>query len=124
MSATGNMLPGDGSNPPENDNLDQQEDQESSATQMSAYVAPTDGQPTICANCVHFDGQAACDHPEVISDPEVNGKVEANGHSKFYSPKSAEAVEGSMGITKKPPQLTPGLTALGGGARFPKVSNT
>lgn len=124
MSATGMMMPGDGSNPPENDNLgaDQQEDQQGTATQQSAYVAPTDGQPTICANCMHFDGQGSCDHPEVIADPEVNGQAEANGHSKFYYAKSAEAAEGEMG--KKPAQPGAGLAGLSAGARFPKTSNT
>src|SRR5271157_2012318 len=105
MSATGMMMPGDGSNPPENSNADQQEDQHSTATQQSAYVAPTDGQPTICQNCMHFDGQGMCDHPEVVADPEVNGKVDANGHSKFYSPKSAEQGEQGLGMAKKPPKV-------------------
>lgn len=122
MSATGMMMAGDGSNPPGNNApaADQQEDQQSTATQQSAYVKPTDGQPTICQNCMHFDGQGACDQPEVVADPEVQGKVEANGHSKFYSPKSAEAAEGEL--TKKPPAV--GLPGLAAGARFPKASNT
>lgn len=128
MSATGMMMPGDGSNPPENDNLgtDQQADQQSTATQQSAYVAPTDGQPTICQNCAHFDGQGSCDHPEVVADPEVQGKVDPNGHSKFYAPKSAEAAEAGTGMVKKQPVKAPGagLAGLGADARFPKVSNT
>jgi hypothetical protein len=131
MSATGMMLPGDGSNPPENDNLgpaaDKKEDQASTATVQSAYVAPTDGQPTICQNCMHFDGQGMCDHPEVIADPEVQGRVDPNGHSKFYMPGSAESAERGMGAPKpqKKPMAGAGqVSALGAGARFPKVSNT
>jgi hypothetical protein len=118
------MMPGDGSKPPENSNADQMEDAQSTATQQSAYVAPTDGQPTICQNCMHFDGQGACDHPEVVADPEVNGKVDANGHSKFYSPKSAEQAEaGGMGMAKRPKASPGDAAALGVGARFPKMSS-
>jgi len=131
MSATGMMMPGDGSNPPENDNLtqgqDAKEDQQSTATTQSAYVAPTDGQPTICQNCMHFDGQGSCDHPEVIADPQVQGKVDPNGHSKFYMPASAEQAEQGVGLSKpqkKAPAPAAGLPGLGAGARFPKVSNT
>jgi hypothetical protein len=127
MSATGMMMPGDGSNPPENDNLgtDQQADQASTATEQSAYVAPTDGQPTVCANCVHFDGQGMCDHPEVVADPQVQGKVDLNGHSKFYSPKSAETAEGGLGTTQRKPKPPANVAGLGAGARFPKIaSNT
>lgn len=123
MSATGMMLPGDGSHPPENDSLaDQKEDQQSSATQQSGYVKPTDGQPTICQNCIHFDGQGACDHPEVIADPEVQGVVEANGHSKFFYAKSAESAETAGGLSKPAPK-TPakpgaGLSGLAAGMRM------
>jgi hypothetical protein len=121
MSATGMMMPGEGGGQPSNDNLGvDQDDSKSTATEQSAYVAPTDGQPTICQNCVHFDGQGSCDHPEVIADPQVQGRVDANGHSKFYSPKSEEA--GEMGMGKPKPAGT--LAGLGAGARFPKSSNT
>lgn len=122
MSATGMMMPGDGSRPPENSPTDQQEDQQGTATQQSAYVAPTDGQPTICQNCMHFDGQGACDHPEVVADPEVQGKVDANGHSKFYSAKSAEAAEGELGKTA--PKSGADIAGLAAGMRFRPPSNT
>lgn len=124
MSATGMMLPGEGGDQPPNDNLGaDQDDQQSTATEQSAYVAPTDGQPTICQNCVHFDGQSSCDHPEVIADPQVQGQVDANGHSKFYSPKSEGGGGTGLGKMAKPQAVgTP--QGLGAGARFPKSSNT
>jgi hypothetical protein len=93
---------------------DQQEDQQSSASAQAAYVRPTDDQPTICQNCSHFDGQGSCDHPQVIADPDVQGKVEANGHSKFYSAKSQEAAEGEAGL----PTEGEGADKLASGAHF------
>jgi len=130
MSATGMMMPGDGSNPPENENMatgNDMQGQESSATTQSAYVMPTDGQPTICQNCTHFDGQGMCDHPEVIADPEVQGKVDPNGHSKFYMPGGGKTMQPGMGMPKPAPKKPPmagSSGGLGAGARFPKVSNT
>lgn len=52
-------------------------------TQQSGYVSPDLG-PFECGNCTHFDGQGACDHPQVVSDPEVNGQVEAEGCCNFF----------------------------------------
>lgn len=123
MSYSGMMMPGDGSNPPDNSNTATEpdgDDQQGTATTQAAYVAPTDGQPTICQNCVHFDGQGACDHPQVIADPQVNGKVDANGHSKFYTPKSGQSAE--LGAATKKPALDAGIQSLAAGARYPKQS--
>lgn len=91
------------------------DDQQGTASAQSAYVKPTDGQPTICENCMHFDGSGKCDHPEVIADPEVQGAVEANGHSKFYSPKSEE-----QGEANRLPTTGEGVDKLGSGVRSPK----
>lgn len=101
-----------GAMPADNGDAD---DQKGTATAQSAYVAPSDGQPTICQNCLHFDGQGSCDHPQVIADPEVNGKVEANGHSKFFHSKSSEAAENES------PQYSADAAQLASGSRFPSA---
>jgi hypothetical protein len=52
-------------------------------TQQSGYVTPDLG-PFECDNCTHFQAPDTCDHPEVVSDPEVNGQVEAKGCCNFF----------------------------------------
>lgn len=92
---------------------------QSTATQQSAYVAPTSGQPTICQNCAHFDGQGSCDAAEVIADPDVMGQVDPNGHSKFYTPKTDN--DGDEPGASPEPQYSKGAASLAAGARFPKA---
>lgn len=92
------------------------DDQKGTATAQAAYVTPASpDEATICQNCIHFDGQGSCDHPQVIADPEVNGTVVANGHSKFFYSKSAEGSESEA------PQYSPDAAQLAGGARFPSA---
>jgi hypothetical protein len=65
----------------QNDTGDQTE--QGDGTQASGYVTPDLG-PFECENCIHFDGQSRCNHPQVISDPEVNGQVEAESCCNFF----------------------------------------
>lgn len=51
----------------------------------SGYAGPENG-PFECQNCVHFDGEGTCDNPQVQSDPEVQGKVEAEGCCNLFRP--------------------------------------
>lgn len=130
MSYTGMFMPATGitnqspAAPADNGaQADQDDDQQSTATDRAKYVAPEDGQPTICQNCSHFDGQGACDHPEVIADPEVSGKVEANGHCMYFKAGSGEQSVSNI-LPMKKPAISKGADAIGAGAKFPKVSNT
>jgi len=47
------------------------------------YASPKDG-PFKCSHCVHFKAPNSCDHPKVIADPEVKGKVEPEGCCNYY----------------------------------------
>jgi hypothetical protein len=60
---------------------------------QSGYATPDNG-PFECANCIHFDGQGACDNPQVQSDPEVNGQVDAEGCCNLFKPAGEEQDEG------------------------------
>jgi hypothetical protein len=61
----------------------QGDDQQGDGTQASGYVTPDLG-PFECENCIHFDGQSRCNHPQVISDPEVQGQVDPEGCCNFF----------------------------------------
>jgi hypothetical protein len=63
---------------------------------LAGYAGSEDG-PFECGNCVHFDGQSKCDNPQVISDPEVNGQVEAEGCCNLFSPAQHEGDEDGSG---------------------------
>lgn len=60
---------------------------------QAGYAGAENG-PFECGNCIHFDGQGKCDNPQVISDPEVNGQVEAEGCCNLFSPAAHEGDEG------------------------------
>jgi len=59
------------------------EDEKGDGTAQSGYVTPDLG-PFECENCMHFTAPTTCDHPEVISDPEVQGQVEAEACCNFF----------------------------------------
>lgn len=63
-------------------------------TQQSGYVTPDLG-PFECDNCVHFQAPSACDHPEVVSDPEVNGQVDAKGCCNFFKSQGGQSGAGA-----------------------------
>ena len=46
--------------------------------------------PAECRTCIHMKRPDRCDHPEVIADPEVRGKVEPLGWCKFHNLGSGE----------------------------------
>jgi hypothetical protein len=52
---------------------------------QSGYATPDNG-PFECENCIHFQAPNACDNPQVVSDPEVNGEVEPEGCCNLFSP--------------------------------------
>lgn len=52
-------------------------------TAQSGYVTPDLG-PFECDNCIHFDGQSRCNHPQVQSDQEVQGNVDPEGCCNFF----------------------------------------
>jgi hypothetical protein len=52
-------------------------------TAQSGYVTPDLG-PFECENCVHFQPPGQCDHPQVTSDPEVQGKVDPESCCNFF----------------------------------------
>lgn len=52
-------------------------------TQRSGYVPPQLG-PFECENCQHFEAPNRCNHPTIVSDPEVQGNVEAEGCCNFF----------------------------------------
>jgi hypothetical protein len=63
---------------------------------QSGYATPDNG-PFECGNCIHFDGTNKCDNPQVVSDPEVNGQVEAEGCCNLFSPAEHEGGEDESG---------------------------
>jgi hypothetical protein len=69
------------------DGADQADDAGIGSAQ-SGYAGPENG-PFECSNCIHFDGQGTCDNPQVQSDPEVQGKVEAEGCCNLFNPAQA-----------------------------------
>lgn len=52
---------------------------------QSGYAGPENG-PFECENCIHFQAPNQCNNPQVQSDPEVNGQVEAEGCCDLFSP--------------------------------------
>jgi hypothetical protein len=66
--------------------------QEGVGSVQSGYATPDMG-PFECGNCIHFQAPNACDHPQVVSDPEVNGQVEEDGCCNLFRP--AEQAEES-----------------------------
>lgn len=62
-------------------------------TQQSGYVTPELG-PFECDNCEHFEAPSSCNHPMVVSDPEVQGQVEAKGCCNYFKSLSGAAPAG------------------------------
>lgn len=58
-------------------------DDEGIGSKETGYAGPDMG-PFSCANCMHFDGQGSCDNEKVMADPEVNGKVDAEGCCNLF----------------------------------------
>lgn len=54
-------------------------------TPIAHYAPPKDG-PFRCDHCVHFKKPGECNHPAVIVDPGVRGKVAPDGCCNFYHP--------------------------------------
>lgn len=52
-------------------------------TAQSGYATPDLG-PFECENCQHFQEPNSCNHPEVQSDPEVNGQVDPEGCCNYF----------------------------------------
>jgi hypothetical protein len=57
---------------------------------QTGYAGPENG-PFECENCIHFDGEGRCDHPQVMADPEVNGQVDAEGCCNLFQPSGEES---------------------------------
>ncbi len=60
-------------------------------TAGAGYANPDLG-PFRCGNCIHFAKKKAgrnCDHPKVVSDREVQGRVEADGCCNYFRPEDA-----------------------------------
>lgn len=68
----------------------QQGGDQGDGTAQSGYATPDFG-PFECENCTHFDGQGKCDHPQVISDPEVQGNVDAEGCCNLFKSAHSES---------------------------------
>ena len=67
-------------------------DDQGDGTQASGYVTPDLG-PFECDNCTHFQAPSSCDNPQVMSDPEVNGQVEAKGCCNLFKSLHGDANE-------------------------------
>jgi hypothetical protein len=52
-------------------------------TAQAGYVTPDLG-PFECENCIHFEEPNSCNHPQVMSDPEVQGQVDPEGCCNFF----------------------------------------
>lgn len=61
-------------------------------TAQAGYATPDLG-PFECENCVHFQPPNQCDHPQVISDPEVQGNVDPEGCCNFFKSAHNETQE-------------------------------
>lgn len=77
---------------PDESGADMTKPQEGVGSAQAGYAGPENG-PFECENCIHFDGQGSCDHPQVVTDPEVQGKVDAEGCCNFFSPSGNETQE-------------------------------
>jgi hypothetical protein len=79
-------------------------------TQQAGYVTPDLG-PFECDNCSHFQAPNACDHPQVVSDPEVNGQVDPKGCCNFF--KSLSGGKGANPQDSTAGEATADLTSDG-----------
>lgn len=61
-------------------------------TVSSGYVTPDLG-PFECENCIHFEAPGSCNHPTVVSDPEVQGNVDPEGCCNFFKSAHSESQE-------------------------------
>lgn len=83
-SSTTPMSPESGAGPLDAEDPSTQQtdtDDQGMGSQASGYVTsqelPADQRS--CSSCLHFDGQSQCSNPQVVADPEVQGKVEPDG---------------------------------------------
>ena len=65
-------------------------------SQQSGYAGPEFG-PFECENCAHFEPPSECNHPQVVSDPEVNGQVDPEGCCNFFQSAHNETQEEEHG---------------------------
>ncbi len=72
-------------------------------TAASGYLPAQDG-PFRCGHCRHFhpagdpeenDSRGLCDHPRVINDPLVRGRVEAGACCSFFTPLTTNGSDSS-----------------------------
>ncbi len=77
---------------------------------QSGYATPDNG-PFECENCIHFQPPNACDNPQVVSDPEVNGQVEPEGCCNLFSPAGNETPGGEEDESEEHEQGEPGAVA-------------
>lgn len=89
--------------PPTDPQMNDSDDQ-GIGSKESGYAGPDMG-PFSCANCSHFDGQGSCDNEKVMADPEVNGKVEADGCCNLFRP--GDEGDGPAAATTQPDSLGP-----------------
>jgi hypothetical protein len=80
------------------DPAQQQTDQPSGSAQ-SGYATPDLG-PFECDNCVHFEAPNRCNQSQVVSDPEVQGNVDAEGCCNLFTSahKESQQEEHSEGL--------------------------
>lgn len=77
---------------------------------QSGYATPDNG-PFECENCIHFQPPNACDNPQVVTDPEVNGKVEPEGCCNLFSPAGNETPGGEEEESEEHEHGEPGAVA-------------
>ncbi len=68
----------------------EQTDEAGIGSAQSGYAGPENG-PFECENCIHFHAPNTCDHPQVQSDPEVNGQVDPEGCCNLFHPSGEES---------------------------------
>jgi hypothetical protein len=88
-----------------------QDDSAGIGSAQSGYAGPENG-PFECGNCVHFQAPGTCNNPQVASDPEVNGQVEAEGCCNLFRPGAEGGEEGG-----EEEQQTEAIPAAGEGGQ-------
>lgn len=73
-------------------NMEMEGENASMGSPATGYVSASELPPDQrnCGACVHFDGQGNCNQPEVIADPDVQGKVEADGCCDYVRPRTTD----------------------------------
>jgi hypothetical protein len=80
-------------------------DDKGDGSAQSGYARPEFG-PFECENCQHFQAPNQCNHPEVESDPEVNGQVDPEGCCNLFQSahNETEEEEHSEGLAENEPE--------------------